>query len=327
MSGLKERLILYMKNATGLSVRLSRFEPVQLPLYMKAADEYYTGTVGNTSVLFVVQKKESALTPSDYQKKMELIGSHSNLPVVFVLESVTAYNRERLIKKRVSFVVPGKQMYLLPLLVDLRESFCPENKNLKKVISPVAQCMTIYHLLINPLDEKTSRQIGEMLSYSAMSVSRAVRELRSVGICEGTERAKAPLLFIRDRKEIWEKLRGAAQNPVSLMFGVRKNYNWLNHLKKAGESALSDYSELNAPARPVFAAAADIAERIHKDEREPEDISSNMFPIIQIWKYDPSLLSDGNSVDPLSLYLSMKDNEDERVQSSLETMLNGVNLW
>ena len=45
---------------------------------------------------------------------------------------------------------------------------------------------------------------------------------------------------------------------------------------------------------------------------------------IETWKYAPALLSDGNAVDPLSLYLSLKDSPDERVQSELADMMENV---
>lgn len=52
---------------------------------------------------------------------------------------------------------------------------------------------------------------------------------------------------------------------------------------------------------------------------------------IQVWKYAPLLLSEGitkkNNVDPLSLYLSMKDNFiDERTEMALEQIINKY-IW
>lgn len=35
--------------------------------------------------------------------------------------------------------------------------------------------------------------------------------------------------------------------------------------------------------------------------------------IIELWKYDPVLLSRDGMVDPLSLVMSFDDNEDERM--------------
>lgn len=45
---------------------------------------------------------------------------------------------------------------------------------------------------------------------------------------------------------------------------------------------------------------------------------------IQVWYYPPSLIAKDFVVDPLSLYLSLKESPDERVQSSLDDMLKDL---
>ena len=45
---------------------------------------------------------------------------------------------------------------------------------------------------------------------------------------------------------------------------------------------------------------------------------------IEVWKYDPALLSETGVVDKLSLYLLLKDYEDERVQIELDNMIKDI---
>jgi hypothetical protein len=45
---------------------------------------------------------------------------------------------------------------------------------------------------------------------------------------------------------------------------------------------------------------------------------------VEVWSYDPGPLADQGAVDPLSLYLSLKDNKDERVEAALEGMLGSL---
>ena len=40
----------------------------------------------------------------------------------------------------------------------------------------------------------------------------------------------------------------------------------------------------------------------------------------QLWAYSPTLLPGTNSVDPLSLILSLQDNPDERIQLALDEL-------
>ena len=42
---------------------------------------------------------------------------------------------------------------------------------------------------------------------------------------------------------------------------------------------------------------------------------------VEVWKYSPSLLSEIGIVDKLSLYLCMKDSDDERVQLECDTLI------
>jgi hypothetical protein len=46
--------------------------------------------------------------------------------------------------------------------------------------------------------------------------------------------------------------------------------------------------------------------------------------LIEVWDYDPALLSKSKYVDMLSLYLSIKDSSDDRTQIELEKLLNKV---
>ena len=45
---------------------------------------------------------------------------------------------------------------------------------------------------------------------------------------------------------------------------------------------------------------------------------------MEVWRYSPALLSNTTVVDPLSLYLILKDDEDERVSMELDYMLHQV---
>ncbi len=53
------------------------------------------------------------------------------------------------------------------------------------------------------------------------------------------------------------------------------------------------------------------------------DIQWNEDPAvnIELWKYDPSLFAKNGVVDPISLAISLSDNEDERVQGELKEFL------
>ena len=43
--------------------------------------------------------------------------------------------------------------------------------------------------------------------------------------------------------------------------------------------------------------------------------------IVELWRYDPGILTETNYVDPLSLCLAYKHSEDERIEMALEQII------
>jgi len=54
---------------------------------------------------------------------MDMLQARQQADLIYVRAQVTAYNRKRLIEQKVPFIVPGNQMYLPMLAIDLREHF------------------------------------------------------------------------------------------------------------------------------------------------------------------------------------------------------------
>ena len=52
-------------------------------------------------------------------------------------------------------------------------------------------------------------------------------------------------------------------------------------------------------------------------------IDNEDYFMLEIWKYDPTKLSDSDTIDLLSLNLSLLSEEDERVQGELESLMEG----
>lgn len=79
---------------------------------------------------------------------------------------------------------------------------------------------------------------------------------------------------------------------------------------------------LNPPLTEVYAA---FDEAILKQYSTDELFGDTRQVKIQIWKYNPAILSSEKEVDVLSLALSYMDDTDERIEEVVEEMLN--NYW
>lgn len=86
---------------------------------------------------------------------------------------------------------------------------------------------------------------------------------------------------------------------------------------ESGVNALSAYTMINGDDKHCYA--------MPKETLKSLDITYNKTfgeNEIQIWRYAPKLLSRTGTADRLSLYLSLKENDDERVQIELERLIN-----
>jgi len=93
----------------------------------------------------------------------------------------------------------------------------------------------------------------------------------------------------------------------------------------AGISALSQRTQLDDDRLPTYAVSkkslpALLENRLFREAHGSEEATFSL----EAWHYAPLVLSKHTAVDPLSLYLSLRDSPDERVQQQLETLLEGV---
>jgi DNA-binding MarR family transcriptional regulator len=270
--------------------------------------------------LLVIDATPAEQSPAALRKHMDLIQTKQKDDVVYVRTRMTAFNRKRLIEHKVPFIVPGNQMYLPALAIDLREHF----RNLRtetSQLSPSTQAVIIY-TLARKIEVRTPLEMAQALGYSAMSMTRAFDELEATNLAEVTVRGRERCIrFTAHGQELWTKARPFLRSPVNKRLFVRRTEAGANALR-AGLSALGQYSMLASPACCTYALSrGDWKSLKAKDHLILVPTHDSDTDEIEIWSYAPALFADRNLVDPLSLYLSLMDNHDERVEASLEEMI------
>jgi len=269
------------------------------------------------SSLLLVAKEDLELTPATIKKHFEQIQKKTNRLCIFVQEGTTSYNRKRLIEHRIPFIIPGNQMYLPELGIDLREHF-RALKLSKKRLSPATQALLIYVLLDQKGIALTPSKLSSALDYTIMTMSRAFDELESAGIGEVIREGRERMLLVKESKKgIWEKAKFLLRDPV-------KRRVWTKGKKPkllSGLSALAKKTMLASPLIPVFAVSLDKWKKMEVIELpNREDAAFE----VEVWHYDPSLFASCGIVDPFSLYLSLKRIEDERVEIALDEMMEKI---
>lgn len=295
-----------------------------LPAYLQERYEFALMGIAQVDCLLMLQRGDDMETPSVIRKHMEAVRRAECGPVVYVAATVTSYERQRLIDQKVPFVVPGKQMYLPPLGIDLREQFAPVRSKARP-LGAVAQILVLREILQPGFSAAPSGYLAEQLGYSAMSLVRATTELAESELAEvervGREKHTA---FLYEGRKLWEKASTMLSSPLRKRVWVNGTPSMLS-APAAGESALAHYTMMAEPRHPTVAMNSKDwpgQKALLQLEEVPERWEGSLC--VELWRYSPRLVQDAPWVDRLSLWLSLQGSRDERIEMAMDDLLSGV---
>ncbi|MCA3175282.1 MAG: hypothetical protein ING36_07015 [Burkholderiales bacterium] len=301
----------------------------ELPYFLRDIFQFSELELLGQPVVLAIARAEVKQSLSEVKVWLGKVMTLAGHPAVYVTNALASYERRRLIVQKVPFIVPGNQLYLPDLGLDLREYFRQRAPATEAALSPSAQAMLITALLRQPWqpDWQPSR-IATQLGYTPMTQSRAVKELTAAGLATAHTVGRSCWLRMElPPDQVWERAKPALRTPVRRTFWVAAN-GFVAHRpsRLAGLSALSRYTMLAEPKWPVFAlTAADWKAATAAGVRELPEPEAGAQEW-QLWSYSPALLPDANMVDPLSLTLSLQENADDRIQLALD-QLKGQLPW
>ncbi|MCF8297114.1 MAG: hypothetical protein K9J13_06165 [Saprospiraceae bacterium] len=326
MEELIKKCVRYFYNVLGENVvidELKEINSLQLPYILVESYKFYDFIFKQKKYIMIHSINDTAITPGTYKKQINLIRRHSNKEVILLLLGIDSFNRKRLIDHKIQFIVPDKQMYIPSFGIDLREHFAKFSSP-KKELRPAAQSILLYLLINRDYKEYDVDMLNLVTKYSKSSIRRAFLEFEDAGIGKISKVDKNKIFSIgKDFISIWEIARKYCINPVMKEIFISQMPVDFN-LQIAGITALSEYSMLAPPHNREYAIYKEKWYRLSKYESvkmmiEPIQTETNIK--LQIWSYPPNLWRDVNLVDRFSLYLSLKDEKDERIELALEEIL------
>jgi len=294
----------------------------RLPLYLRGQYDLYSGSLNGVKVIWAWLRDADSATPGQLKKQSLAIQNIVGyFPVVFVFDKLDAWQRKRLIEKKVGFAEPFRQIYIPELYTHISDGYGKE-REIASVGNPLkapAQFLLLYHLQVQDLEGLSFQEIAGHLDYSAMTITRSIRELIAHSFLRVEGKKEKTIVFEFQRKELWDKALPFLNSPVrETWYTDIPPYN--EHTRSGGETALAFYSMLSEPRQHTTAIGKD-AFRLSKLQFGKLDKRYGVHKL-EVWNYDPAFLSKGNQVDRLSLYLSLKNHHNERVQSALLNMIN-----
>lgn len=244
-------------------------------------------------------------------------------PIVFILESSPSYERQRLIDKDVFFVM-GNKFANLPMLV--------ANERIRKSrpakrFTPTAQYILLYHLQVESLEGLSARDMSNKLPYSYESITLGLTCLNDLGIClkvSGGTKSKI-IHFSAKGKELWDKAADYLISPVEKRVYCDSLVTE-SRFVKCSINALSHYTWLNPDNSLMLMMSKKelqslIAEKVLHNMNE---FDGNVM--IEVWKYPVVSIigSDNEWVDKLSLAISLREDDDPRVEGEVERLIHEI---
>lgn len=318
----KQEMIRYIETVLDYRITvgiMNKNKVGMLPMFITENYQILQTRIFDHEVCLLFSKGNNVFTPARLYKQMLLVQAKLDMLVVFVMEHVESYNLQRLIAQRVNFIIPGKQMFMPSLLLDIKKlpkNVIDENRS----ILAFSQFLILYHLQKESLDGLTTREVADKFSVSYAHTNRAIRWLveKALIILEGGK--EKTMFFSKSGKTLFEWALAFLISPVEQVLytdDVPDNESVCH----SGVNALSAYTMLNDEGRQYFAFS-----RNRFKETGIRTDKQYGINVIEIWRYDPLPLSLDGNVDKLSLYLSMRNNQDERIQIELEQLIDTM-IW
>jgi DNA-binding MarR family transcriptional regulator len=225
----------------------------------------------------------------------------------------------------VPFIVPGSQTFIPNSVIDLRERYPQPNAKRRETLGPAAQCTVLYHLLRGSLAGMSLKDIAQKVQYSPIMLSKVKDELEAAGVCKIVRAGRSLVLeFMAAGRPLWEQVQMQLTSPVKKTRWVRWDRPAAPALL-AGMSALSRRTMIADNRLPTFALPlAQFQEFLERGICTSCPDAEHATAQIEVWSYPPERLGDNEMVDPLSLYLSLRNSQDERIQKELEQLIAEV---
>lgn len=323
MKNLINNFVEYVSEVAGQPVTRRPLTSERLPRYLNQQYTLIEITIERRRFLGILVNNPEELRPSVFAKHLRQImaGITDMEGFCLIAEGLPGYVRQRLVDRKVPFVVPRHQLYWPELGLIIQAKRTKSTPAPVATISPATQVVLIHALNGGIPVPVTPKGLAEDLGYTAMTMSRALDEIEANELGQVVRHGRERLLdFPAGRRALWQAALTYLRDPVRETVRIRESELPPVLRIEAGETALAALSMLGPPKEPTYALGRQAWKKLaHKVELIPVEDENTCR--IQLWRYDPALFTRAGRVDCFSLYLSLRDEEDERVQGAMEEMM------
>lgn len=291
----------------------------KLPFYLASGYRFQEADIDGCQCMLLYPKSDLPTLPA-LKKQILRIQEITSIPVVVCVEAMSAFRRKNMIENKIPFIIEEKQVYLPFMGTFLQEKADIPVRRLDKFM--VSSQLLFLFFIYQEGTELYLSEASRELPYSAMTITRAARQLEKSGLFHVKKKGVSNILDCKyNKKELYKQAKKHLSSPVSLVGYIPKK-ELTGKMVLAGNSALAEKSMLNTD---ILSSYAIYQRDIDKKSLSDELIDPSEQVRLEVWKYDPNLFSKEGIADSVSVALSLSDEMDERIEAGIDEMLK--NLW
>lgn len=312
-------MLKYLQSLFGVEINVTDWLlPPNTPFYLRDGYSFRKLIWDNQSCLFA-KPKDSATRLPTLKKQYGIITSLSDCPCALELEGLTSQQRRNLMDDHIPFVAPPYQAYLpfwgCVFTEKYKDVIVPED-----TMPPMTQLIFLHLFYTLNGERTTASEIRKSLGLAKVTVARAIDYLvasrlftETIGnkpkwitaatdkqdlLIEGMKRMKSPV-----EKRVF--ITSLPVNTPTLLGGVRalSRVSMVGANESDGSVVIYKKDFKSVPKEYVI------------DESVYNDFGGS---IVEVWRYNPRLLTKTLAVDDISLLLSLSKETDERIQMGLD---------
>ena len=256
------------------------------------------------------------------EKHIKGIEELTNQHIVLYYKEITRYRRKSLIENRIPFIIEDGQIFLPFLGLDLKKA--PQYVDEEVSAFSTSAQLAFLYFLFNKDAVINTAEFAQKMGFTTMTASRALNDLYNAKLITyriGGKTGRSKEYRRISDPEYFKKGRAYIKTPVKRVVYVKRAPE---KTLIAGLDALAELSMMNPLGHQVRAISCDqLNEQDIKIIKNKDIVKDQKFVELEIWDYDPKLFTDKKHVDIMSLYASLKEEKDERIEQALEEVLRG----
>ena len=297
-----------------------------LPISFEKRYQYAKMKFHKESFLLIKEKRRGSL--NSFVTQARTMGRKASMDVILVFSKLSDNEKKQLLQARVPFVDFKGNLFFPPLGLVLNAN---DDVATSKELTPSEQLTWIAFLLTKGQKVVDVDLLSQITGLPNSTIYRCLRTFKTLNWLNKPNKLYA---YTASKKELFLKSESFLFNPIKKRL-LLSDFD----LNKIQSDSRLLYGGTYALSYLTFLAESDENSSYVISQRQFNKLSLPLSQhilegkILEIWRYSPFVsefwndfkeTQDRQFVDPISLYLTLKDDDDPRVEEEIEALKNNI---